>query len=305
MQEYSEVICEERKIECFYCGSNKLRKYGTYKGTQNFLCKQCGRKFTAKDTYPRMKYEKETIIHALTNYFNGMSTNSISQSFNDLHKININKSTIWRWIIKYSDRVNRFTMTLQPRLSNVWVADETVIDVGGKHYWYWDIVDTKTRFLIATYFSKTRTTQGAIALFRMAKERSKTMPTLILTDKMHAYNPAFNKVFYTRYADNRVVHLTSNGFGSKTNINLIERFHSTIKTRTKVMRSLKKPRTAKIILDGFINHYNFLMEHGSLEGRTPAQESGIDGKIQNWGDLIRLSYKSPVVKRKVVLEGIQ
>jgi len=123
------------------------------------------------------------------------------------------------------------------------------------------------------------------------------------TDKMHSYHNAFNSVFYTRYADDRVTHLTSEGFGSQTNINLIERLHSSIKQRTKVMWDLKKSATASILLDGFINHYNFFLEHGSLNSRTPAQEAGIGRGIGNWGDLINLTYKSPVVKRKVSLDG--
>jgi len=303
MPEFALVTYDEEKLKCFHCGSTQLYYWGEYAGIPYYKCKKCGRKFTAKDTWPRMKFEKKYIIEAITNYYNGMSTSKISQSFNDYHEIEVHKSTIWRWIIKYSNRVNKLTLTMHPRLSSVWVADETVIDVSGKKYWYWDIIDEGTRFLIATHFSRTRPIKDATKLFSMAKERSKTRPSLILTDKMLSYQDAFNAVFYTNIADNRVTHLTSEGFGSDTNINLIERFHSTIKQRTKVMRDLKKPTTASVLLDGLINHYNFFLEHSTLDGKTPAQAAGIGLGISNWGDLIDLTYKSPVVKKKVGLDG--
>jgi len=42
----------------------------------------------------------------------------------------------------------------------------------------------------------------------------------------------------------------------------------------------------------------------SLKDKTPAQAAGIGYNIENWGDLIDLTYKSPVVKRKVGLDGL-
>jgi len=286
---HQEITTIERAITCRVCGSNNVSKDGFYKDTQYYLCKFCNSKFSGTDCYPKMKYPKELIIKALTYYYNGMSYQNINQTFNDLNQINIPKMTLWRWVVAFSKIANKYVLTLKPELSEVWVADETVIDVWGQHYWFWDIIDSETRFLIASHLSSTRNGKDAEKLFMMAKLRSKTRPKVIITDKLAQYDKAFNRVFYSNLKENRVIHLQSEGFESETNSNLIERFHGTVKQRTKVMRDLKEKTSARIVMDGYMTHYNFFKEHDYLEGITPAQAGGIDEGITTWGDLIRLA----------------
>lgn len=286
---YQEITTIERAIACRVCGSHNISKDGFYKDTQYYLCKFCNSKFSGTDCYPKMKYPKELIIKTLTYYYNGMSYQNINQTFNDLNGINLPKMTLWRWVVAFSKIVNKYVLTLRPELSNTWVADETVIDVWGEHYWFWDIIDTKTRFLIASHLTSTRNGKDAEKLFTMAKLRSKTRPKVIITDKLGQYNKAFNRVFYSNLKENRVVHLQSEGFESEINSNLIERFHGTVKQRTKVMRDLKEKSSARIVMDGYMTHYNFFKEHDYLDGITPAQAGGIDEGITNWSDLIGLA----------------
>lgn len=302
MAKHELVRVYSRVIACRFCGSKDLSKHGKYKDNQYYICKACGRKFSEIDTFPDMKFPKELIIKALTYYYNGMSLNNVSHTFNDTSNVYVSKPTIWNWIIKYSKLANEYVLSLKPNLSNIWIADETVIDLWGKHYWFWDIIDTDTRFLIASHLSKVRKTGDAKKLFYMAKLRSKTRPKVIRTDRLHSYHNAFNKVFYSQFKARKVQHLLSEGFDSPTNINLIERFHGTVKQRTKVMRDLKSRRSARIILDGFVTHYNFFLEHSYLKGKTPAQAGGIGAGINNWGDLIDRAIKEPRENPKVVLE---
>ena len=290
MAEHKEITTTERLVTCRFCGSTNLSKYGTYKENQYYICNECGRKSAETDTYPRMKYPKDLIVSALTYYYNGMSCRNIADTFNDLRGLGLSQTTIWRWIIKYSELVNNYVMFFEPRLSDVWVADETVVDIWGRPYWFWDIIDTNTRFLIASHLSKTRRMDDAIELFSVAKVKSKIRPRVIITDRLNLYHGAFNKVFYTRYKEDRVEHLTSHGFHSPVNTNLIERFHGTVKQRYKIMRDLKDEYSASVILDGFITHYNFFLEHSYLDYVTPAVVAGIGGGIQNWGNLIDLAY---------------
>lgn len=295
MAMHKEILTVERNIACRICGSSNVSKDGFYKDTQYYLCKFCGTKFAGIDAYPKMKYSKELIIKTLTYYYNGMSYKNINQTFNDLNQINLPKMTLWRWVIAFSKIVNNYVLTLRPELSDIWIADETVIDLWGEHYWFWDIIDSETRFLIASHLSKTRTELDATKLFMMAKLRSKFRPKVIITDKLGQYNKSFNRVFYSNVKEHRVVHLKSEGFTSEINTNLIERFHGTVKQRTKVMRDLKDKASARIVMDGFITHYNFFMQHSYLDGLTPAQAGGVGDEITNWGDLIGLAL--PVLKQ--------
>lgn len=292
MVRHVETTIEKRVIRCKHCNGEDTYKVGKKKDVQYYRCNNCKRKFADNNAYPNMRYSKNYNINALTFYYNGMSCNKIAHTFNDMEYTDIPKSTIWRWIIKYSNIVNNYVMFFEPHLSDVWVADETVVTIGGKQYWYWDIIDTNTRFLIASHLSKTRTINDAIELFSTAKAKSKIRPSIIITDRLLQYPRAFNKVFYSRYKEERVEHLTSHGFKSAINTNLIERFHGSIKQRYKVMKELKDEYSASVILDGFITHYNFFLEHSYLGYMTPATISGIGEGIQNWGDLIELAIGS-------------
>ena len=302
MAKHNRVIVHTITTKCRFCGSTDLSKHGKYKGVQNYICKTCGKKSSEMDTYPRMKFPKELIVKALTYYYNGMSLKNISQTFDDLSGVYVSRPTIWNWIIKYSKVANQYVLSLKPELSDTWIADETMIPLWGKKYWFWDIIDTDTRFLIASHLSKVRTTKDATKLFYMAKLRSKTRPTSVRTDRLHAYLKAFNKVFYSNRPERKVEHLQSQGFGSKTNINLVERFHGSLKQRTKVMRDLKSRKSARIILDGYVTHYNFFLEHEYLKGKTPADYCGIGEGINNWGDLIDKAIKEPRENPKISLD---
>ncbi len=302
MATHQRIRVRTNTIKCRFCGSDDLSKYGKYNNVQNYICKTCGRKFAEINAYPEMQHPKELIVRALTYYYNGMSLKNIVQTFDDLQSVNINKSTVWRWVIKYSKLANQYVLSLKPELSDTWIADETMIPLWGKKYWFWDIIDADTRFLIASHLSKVRTTKDATKLFYMAKLRSKTRPKVVRTDRLYSYLKAFNKVFYSNRPERKVQHLLSQGFGSKTNINLIERFHGSLKQRTKVMRDLKKKSSARIILDGYVTHYNFFLEHSYLNGKTPAQAGGIGEGINNWGDLIDLAIRNPRANPKISLD---
>lgn len=68
------------------------------------------------------------------------------------------------------------------------------------------------------------------------------------------------------------------------------------------MRDSKNKTSARIVLDGYMTHYNFFMEHDYLKGITPAQAGSIGDGITNWGDLIEFALNTPKEKPKVKLE---
>jgi len=72
---------------------------------------------------------------------------------------------------------------------------------------------------------------------------------------------------------------------------LLERFHSTIKSRTKVMRGLHTLESARLFMDGWLVHYNFFRPHMSLRDSTPAQVAGIRFPFRNWKDITEQPYE--------------
>jgi len=163
-----------------------------------------------------------------------------------------------------------------------------MLDIGGKKVWFWDLIDIKTRFLLASHMSFNRTTQHAQTLVEKAVRRAGKSPKVIITDKLQVY---LDGIELALGGDTR--HVQSKGFMLKPNTNLIERFQGILKSRTKVMRGLKTPETALVILDGWLVYYNFFRPHESLGDKTPAEKAGLGNvPLKDWLDVVKASKGS-------------
>lgn len=268
-------------ITCKYCGSHKVIKYGHFRGRQRFWCKDCKRKFADNDALPNMQTPVDQVGTAIGMYYEGQSLNSICRLLTQIYHSYPSDSTVYRWIAKFTKRAVKEAKNYKPDVGDVWVADETVLDIDGKNVWFWDIIDAKTRYLLASHISKTRTIKDAQKLMELASERAGKTPKTIITDKLAAYLDGIELTFG---ADTK--HIQSKPFTIENNTNLIERFHGTLKDRTKVMRGLKDVKSARLITDGWLLHYNYLRPHEALNGRTPAQVAGVKYPYRNWQDIV-------------------
>ncbi|MDP2856164.1 MAG: IS6 family transposase [bacterium] len=271
---------------CKYCQSDSIIKYGKYKDTQYYLCKSCNKKFANPDTIPKMQYSTSKVADAISMYFEGMSLKEVRRNFIQQHNDYISDVTVLNWVNRFTDLAVTESRKHIPNVGSVWVADETVLDIDGKNIWLWDIIDTKTRFLVATYMSLTRTSKDAEALLKQAYLQTGKIPRIIYTDKLRAYLEGIELTFG---AD--TVHRQGSPFDVKNNTNYIERMHGTIKSRTKVMRGLRTVESARKYLDGWLVHYNFFRPHMSLNDQTPASVAGIKFPFRNWKDVVEQPYE--------------
>jgi hypothetical protein len=157
--------------------------------------------------------------------------------------------------------------------------------MGGSQVWLWDIIDTRSRVLLASRLSRSRTTQDAQMLIDRAIKASGKHPEKVVTDQLRSYLD----VFYGKDAE----HIQGSPFEKKEtgeSTSLIERWHGTLKSRTKVMRGLKNFETANDFTETYCAYYNYLRPHESLDNRTPAQAAGVTYPYRNWDDVIR-QYK--------------
>jgi len=272
-------------IRCKYCHSENVIKYGKYKDVQRYFCKDCKRKFAGIDTIPKMQYSTSKVADALNMYYEGMSLKEIRRNLIQQHNDYISDATIFNWVNRFSKLAILEADKYKPNVGSIWVADETMIELDGKNVWFWDIMDTKTRFLIASHMSYTRTTKDAEALMKQAYERTGKIPRIIYTDKLAAYLDGIELTFG---ADTE--HRRGSPFDVGSNHNYIERFHSTIKSRTKVMRGLHTLQSARLFMDGWLVHYNYFRPHMSLKDMTPAMVAGIRFPFRNWKDITEQPY---------------
>lgn len=269
----SEVVCK-------FCGSDNVVKYGSYKGIQRFLCRNCGRKFADNDAPEGMRYPAATIAAVLSAFYEGMSESGIRRHLLQTSGAEPSTATIYDWIRRYTEEAMIAARPLRAQTCSVWYADETVIDVGG-NVWFWDIIDYDSRFLLASHLSISRTSNDAKILMRRALDHASCVPRAVVTDKLAAYLEAVRETFGPLSP-----HFRSKGFIRTPNTNIIERFHGTLKDRTKVMRGLKSMESARFIMAGWLVHYNYFRPHSSLGGRTPASAVGIDFPFRNWTEVV-------------------
>jgi transposase-like protein len=174
--------------------------------------------------------------------------------------------------------------------SGEWHVDETVIKCNGKQRWFWEVIDEKTKFMLASHFSENREVKDSKKLFMEAKKKAKVKPRTVYVDGLYAYRRGFNKAFYDHHRSCKLVQRV--GIRSRVTNNVVERLHATLKGRLKSMRGIGGDGTAEAFLKGWFVHYNFVRPHQSLNGRTPAEASGIGlGLEDGWGDLVESAIK--------------
>lgn len=292
------------EIVCKHCGSEGVVKFGTYKGVQRYYCKICKRKFKADNTTFHMKTPANQVASALNMYYEGMSIKAIRRQLQQDYDITPSTATIFEWIIKFTNEAVNDVKDYYPKVGDTWVADETFVRVdkaktnvenpyskSRKAKWvvFWDIIDADTRYLLASHIATTRGIKDAQALMEKASKRAGKLPKVVVTDKLKAYIDGIELTF-----GSDTQHKQGAPFEVENNTNLIERFHGTLKARTKVMRALKNRDTLEKFADGWLVHYNYLRPHLSLNDRTPAKVARIDYPYENWSDIIQ--RRKPTVK---------
>jgi transposase-like protein len=272
--------------QCKFCGSKKIVRYGHYRQVQRWWCKDCKRKFVRNEALPRMRIPIIQVASALSMYYEGMSLHGIRRNLIQTYKSYPSNSTIYQWVVHFTRIAVKAAEAYKPDVGDIWVADETMLKIEGENLWFWDIIDQKTRFLLASHISTSRTTRDAKALVERAAERAGKPPKVIITDKLAAYLDGIELAF-----GGDTKHLPAKKLTAKDGTQIIERFHGTLKARTKIMRGLKTRKSAGLITDGYLVHYNFFRPHEALKDKsgehTPAEKAGIKFPFKNWLDIVK------------------
>jgi transposase-like protein len=285
---------ETISIYCKYCGSKNVVKNGSKNNLQYYLCRDCNHTFAGNNALPGMRYPPDRIATALRLFYEGLSLDKIRRELDHLYSVYPSDSTVYEWVTKYTKSAIKEAKYTNLKVGDVWIADETMLKLDKDlHVWFWDIIDDKTRFLLGSHISQTRTIKDAQALMENATMRAGKVPRIIYTDKLAAY---FDGIELTFGSDTE--HRLGNPFDIENNTNLIERFHSTLKSRTEIMRGMQNPKTADLIMNGWLIYYNFFRPHEALRDlppsgldKTPSQVAKADYPYRSWLDVIKGDVK--------------
>lgn len=277
---------------CIYCKSEQLIKWGIrhnmYGNIQKFSCKACGRYFTINLGFERMKHNPQGITAAMQLYFSGESLRHTAKSLR-LIGIVVSHQTIYNWIQKYTALMDKYLAQIKPQVSDTWRADEMFLKIKGNKKYMYALLDDETRYWIAKEVAGDKFSheapEYASQLFRQGKEATGKKPLTLITDGLHAYHVAYKREFYAHQKP-VTKHVEHIAWQKDKGNQKMEAFNGTVRSREKVMRSLKREDSP--ILEGYRIFHNHVRPHMALGGKTPAELAGIQVKGENkWLTLIQ------------------
>ncbi len=281
------------QIECPHCGQSDLYAHGRQTGKKRYRCQHCRKVFSPTRATKSRQHTPQVIGAAVDMYFDGVSykrtAENIAAAFNIPEP---SKQTIYNWVHDYSTALGKAIEGETPSVGNTWVADEMMVNVGGRKVWLWNVLDERTRYLLATHLTPYRTAAQARIVMDKAKKAAGKSPATIKTDKLRSYDEGIEDVFGAE-----AKHIKSEGIRSLTlNNNMSERLQGTIRARDKVLRGLKSLESGQRFLDGWQMDYNLFRPHLSLgqygKDITPAEVARMDVSFSSWQDVAAMPVRS-------------
>ena len=279
--------------ECIFCHGMNIKKYGIrknkYGDIQRQKCYDCMKTFSMNIGFEGMRSSPRIITSALQLYFTGESLRGI-QKFLRLQGVNVNHTTIYKWIKKYTNLMKTHLDNIIPQVGDTWRADEVYVKVKGDPKYLFALMDDETRFWIAQEVADSKFKHDARNLLRMGKEKMQTKPNVFVTDGLSAYNDAFKKE-YGAVKKGSPIHIRHISLHGDRNNNKMERLNGEFRDREKIVRGVKKKDSP--IFDGYQIYHNYFRPHMGLNGKTPAEACGIEIKGDNkWITVIQNAKKN-------------
>ena len=282
-------------VNCPACKGDRVIKVGKRRGQQRYLCQRCSKKFRANGKAEGRRLTAKQLGGAVRDYYAGLSFKQISEGM--AAKYNIpkpSKSTAYRWIREFTSHASDMLRNHRATTGDVWVADELVVDVGGEKYWLWNIMDRKTRFILASHLSKRRDLDAARTVLWKAIVKANGKPRAIITDGLRSYNQPIKQMLP------RAEHRISKGIKKFPNNNFSERLQGTYRSRIKTLRGLESRETGQQYLDGWTITYNHFREHEGIGFQRPGDLAKVGSPFREWDDVVRSAVKKTVPPRPVL-----
>lgn len=287
-----EIICEK-------CDGKNIKKDGVREtknrdSVQRYKCKDCSHRFSIDDGFWKMKNHEDKITACMNMYYAGMSLSKIQEHLQMFAPKNSHYSTIYRWIVKYANMISTLTNNLQIESGIELMSDEMEYHRLGEQNWFVDVMDTTTRYVVASDYMKSRTIENLTRVLKHGKFATGEQVKVITTDGLKGYPRVLRKAFginnkfkINPKVQHNIVIASERGFNHK-----IERLHNTIRDRTKIMRGFHGSlESARAIMKGMEIYYNFVRKHQGINNKTPQEEAipELTLSTNKWLSLIKLA----------------
>ena len=305
---------ENNELKCPECSSKEVTKRGfryteRREKIQKYFCKDYKYRFILDNPFFRMRNKEQVITQCMDLYYSGMSFRKIADHLQRFFPKGVNASTIYRWILKFIPMMETFTDKQDIKASWQLQSDEVEYkrrkshlkgSKGIKNEYFIDVIDMDSRFIVSSQYAKDRKNNTLNKVLGKAKQKVGNQVKVISTDGLMGYPRVIKKTFglkthhggkiaSTSKIIHQVIKSDSGGFNYK-----IERFHNTLRERTKIMRGFHGCITsAQTLMKGYEIYYNWIRNHQSLEGQTPSELACPNVQIENrngWLELIQRGY---------------
>jgi transposase-like protein len=259
---------------CLFCHSEDVVETGIRRNKEyailRFKCHSCGRTFSVNIGFERMKHNPKGITTAMQLYFSGGSLRNTMRAL-QLMGVNVSHQTVYNWITKYAELMQKYLDKITPHVSGVRRTDELFIKVKGNLTYLFSMMEDETRFWISSMVADHKGVSDVRPMYQDAKEVTGKRPSVLISDGAPNFHTAFNKEFYSNKKDSR--YISHIHFKGDRNNNKMERMNGETRDREKVMRGIKTKNTP--ILKGYQIYHNFVRPHEALNGKTPSEAVGI------------------------------
>jgi putative transposase len=278
-----DKIVRVQSDRCKYCNSGNIVKFGTFQGMQRYFCKSCHRKFADNDALPKMKTPIWIISLALNLYYEGMSPGAIQSEINQQHGAIYAQSTIYNWIIRFSEEAVRQAKSFQQETGDKLFLGITTAGTIHHRFWFLDVFDTNSKFLLASCLSETRVEPEAIGFilsYLITVQKKPDIPlAVVLSD-------AFNINAFT---------IKDKAFELHDKVNFVKadktmqgQFDKILKKRARVVHSFKRIDKARTLTEAWRLYYNFIAGNNA-RGRVPPAQKTRKIPFRKWKDVISQS----------------
>ena len=293
------------EIKCSKCQSLNLIKRG-FRQTENrgkiqrYTCKDCGLRFVIDDGFYRMRNNPQKITLCLDLFYKGVSTRQVQSHLQAFYPHNSSWVSIYKWVIKYSKQISKFTDKIKVNTSSYIEMDEMEYHRRKSHKakrgidenWFIDVICPETKFMIASSYCKSRKQREVKRILNLVKDKTNDVK-IITTDGWLAYPKAIRQTFGVSNKTHQlnVVHNQKNASKGDGFNYPIERLHNNIRARTKTFRGFHGSiKSANAIMKGYEIFYNYIRKHQTLN-KCP-YELATNIKLENpnrWLELIKMS----------------
>lgn len=264
-------------VQCHHCGSLHVVRdgvrYTKRKGPiQKYLCKRCDRRFSGLPKLKKYHTIPEVISDALSLVSKGMSLKDVTDEMSR-KGYRYHRSTIHRWTVACCPLMNKYVVKFRPNTGYKWNCDEICFRMLGGNSYLFAVMDNSSRFILSHMISPVKFGVKPLNMFREAAYRAGASPRVFITDGLHDFCKPVKKAFGCS-AGRRLVHVREIHIRNEFNHNNIqESFNGTIKPLISKRGGCKTSNP--VIMQMAILAHNFFRSHMGLNGKTPAEMSGI------------------------------